>query len=111
NGGIDPEPCSRRSWLIKRSIAMRELAFYEAGYHEVKGIRRAVIPFRRLLRRLLRPIFLQLDAELRSLARRHDEFDRELKAVRAMGWDHVALARRLAVLEDHVDAILTAEAT
>jgi hypothetical protein len=92
---------------------MRDLVFYEAGYHEVKGIRRVVIPFRRLLRRLLRPIFLHLDsrlnslgAELNSLDRRQNLLDRDLKAVVAMGWDHVAMVRRLASLEEHVEALM-----
>ena len=118
---------------------MRDLAFYEAGCHEVNGIRRVVIPFRRLLRRLLRPIFLHLDSQLKSLEwretqldhrqnqfdhrqnqlgrdlmaaldRRQNLVDRDLKAVLAMGWDHVAIARRLAVLEDHLEAILSREA-
>ena len=99
---------------------MHNLVFYEAGCHEVKGIRRVVIPCRRLLRRLLRPIFLHLDsrlssldrrqnqlvAELNSLDRRQNLLDRDLKAVMAMGWDHVAMVRRLASLEEHVEALM-----
>ena len=92
---------------------MHDLVFYEAGCHEVKGMRRVVIPFRRLLRRLLRPIFLHLDsqlnslgAELNSLDRRQNLLDRDLKAVVAMGWDHVAMVRRLAALEEHVEALM-----
>jgi len=88
---------------------MRDLAFYEAGCHNINGIRRVVIPFRRLLRRLLRPIFLHLDNQLKSLDRRQNQLDRDLKAVLGMGWDHVAIARRLAVLEDHVEALLSRE--
>jgi len=97
---------------------MQNLVFYEAGCHEVKGIRRVVIPFRRLLRRLLRPIFLHLDsqlnslgAELNSLDRRQNLLDRDLKAVLAMGWDHVAMVRRLAALEDHVEALMQRDVT
>jgi chromosome segregation ATPase len=171
---------------------MDERPFYEAGYHEVKGIRRVVIPFRRLLRRVLRPILVELDnglislegrqvqlelrqaqLELRQaefdvhqndlvqrqndLAERQNEFaerqnefaerqnelaqrqnelaqrqtqlddrqsalnlgdsaatdrlqnrlDRELKALLAMGWDHVAVTRRLAALEDHIEMLLS----
>ena len=106
---------------------MQNLVFYEAGCHEVKGIRRVVIPFRRLLRRLLRPIFLHLDSQLNSLDRRQNLLDRDLKAAVAMGWDldrrqnlldrdlkaavamgwdHVAMVRRLAALEEHVEALL-----
>ena len=97
---------------------MHDLVFYEAGCHEVKGMRRVVIPFRRLLRRLLRPIFLHLDsqlnslgAELNSLDRRQNLLDRDLKAVLAMGWDHVAMVRRLAALEDHVEALMQRDVT
>jgi hypothetical protein len=92
---------------------MHNLVFYEAGCHEVKGIRRVVVPFRRLLRRLLRPIFLHLDSRLNSLDRRQnsldrrqDLLDRDLKAVAAMGWNHVAMVRRLAALEEHVEALM-----
>jgi hypothetical protein len=95
---------------------MRGLAFYEVGCHEINGMKRIVVPFRRLLRRLLRPIFLRLDSQLNSLDHRQsqldfrqNELDRDLKAVRGMGWDHVAIARRLAMLEDHVEALLSRE--
>jgi hypothetical protein len=86
---------------------MRDLAFYEVGCHELNGIKRVVIPFRRLLRRLLLPIFLHLDSQLKAIDRRQNQLDRDMKAVLGMGWDHVAIARRLGVLEDHVEALLS----
>jgi hypothetical protein len=59
-------------------------------------------------------MFFRLDADLRSLDqrqeqldRRQEQLDRQLKAVMAFGWDHVAMARRLAALEDHVDKLLS----
>jgi hypothetical protein len=88
---------------------MRDLAFYEVGCHELNGIKRVVIPFRRLLRRLLLPIFLHLDSQLKAIDRRQNQLDRDMKAVLGMGWDHVAIARRLALLEDHVEALLSRE--
>jgi hypothetical protein len=143
---------------------MDERLFYEAGYHEVKGIKRIALPVRRLVRRVLRPIFVELDNRLKSLDGRqaqfdvhqnkldqrqnelgqreneldhrqheldhrqnqlgdrqnqlgpevsaatdrlHNRLDRELKALLALGWDHVAVTRRLAVLEDRVEALLS----
>jgi hypothetical protein len=150
---------------------MDERLFYEVGYHEVKGIKRIALPVRRLVRRVLRPIFVELDNRLKSLDGRqaqfdvhqnkldqrqnelgqreneldhrqheldhrqheldqrqnqlgdrqnqlgpevsaatdrlHNRLDRELKALLALGWDHVAVTRRLAVLEDRVEALMS----
>lgn len=36
---------------------MRDLAFYNAGCLELRGLQRLTVPFRRLVRYLLRPIF------------------------------------------------------
>lgn len=85
---------------------MSAFAFYEAGCDDVRGKRRITVPLRRLLRRLLRPIFLRLRDQLDSLDRRQDRLERDLKAIEAMGWDHVAMSRRLAMLEDHIEALL-----
>jgi hypothetical protein len=91
---------------------VRDLAFYNAGYHETKGIRRVVLPFRRALRRVLRPIFLrqvelyqEIDHELNDLSRRQDELAEQLKTTLAFGWDYVAMVRRLAVLEDQIASV------
>ena len=48
----------------------------------------------------------QFVAELNSLDRRQNQLDRDLKAVVAMGWDYVAMVRRLAALEEHVEALM-----
>jgi hypothetical protein len=109
---------------------VHDLAFYNAGCHEARGARRVLVAVRRLLRRLLRPIFLRqvelfqglinrLDAgeqsvqavrdDVESLARRQDEVDERVETALAIGWDHVAMVRRLAVLEDQL-ATLTGQA-
>lgn len=110
---------------------MPDLAFYNAGCLEPRGLRRAVVPVRRLLRRLLRPIFLRqvelfqhliarLDADETSLrgacedverlSKRQDDLEERVETVLAFGWDYVAMVRRLAVLEDQL-AILTGQNT
>jgi hypothetical protein len=134
---------------------MRDFAFYNAGCTDLRGLRRLIVPFRRMVRRILRPIFYrqvelfqELSAELdhQSEARKQQqmELDRSRKAlndgrqelschreelkghhaeldrhraelerlierqdrVEALYWDHVALTRRLAALEDRVEALL-----
>lgn len=108
---------------------MRDLAFYNAGCHDPKGVRKAIVPFRRALRRVLRPAFQRLVEILTSLcdridaaehahgALRHDvaalraRQDRmagQLQTAVALGWDYVALTRRLAVLEDRVESLMPA---
>ncbi|HEV3167906.1 MAG TPA: hypothetical protein VGZ22_28150 [Isosphaeraceae bacterium] len=109
---------------------MIDLAFYNAGCHEPRGLRRGLIAWRRLLRRLLRPIFLRLADILQHICNRLDDHDRAVHSLRAdldrviqrdeqiarhlqaamsFGWDYVAMTRRLAILEDRVEA-LTAQA-
>jgi hypothetical protein len=109
---------------------VRDLAFYNAGCQETKGVRRAVVPFRRALRRLLRPIFYRqvellqeiwhrldhidhslqaLRHEVHTLSLRQDELDEQLKTTLAFGWDYVATVRRLAIMEDQI-ALLTGTA-
>jgi hypothetical protein len=115
-----------------------DLAFYNVGCERPRGIRLLVVVPRRILRRILRPIFhrqVELLRELfhrlyatelaververrqdelregltRDLGRRQDELDEKLQTLVAMGWDHVAVARRLAALEDQI-AVLTGTA-
>ena len=85
-----------------------------------------MVAIRRLLRRLLRPIFLhqvalfqylidrldqneKTDRALRDdvnrLGKRQDELEQRSENVLAYGWDYVAMVRRLAVLEDHLAAL------
>lgn len=89
-----------------------------------------MVPLRRALRRVLRPIFLRqvemfqevhhridhldhtchaIRHELHAIARRQDELSEQLKTTLAFGWDYVAMVRRLATLEDQV-ALLTGNA-
>lgn len=92
---------------------MRDFAFYNAGCEPSGSWRRSLIVGpRRLLRRLLRPIFQQQERIDHDFQDRFDALDarlaglaRELSAVAALGWDHVAIARRLAALEDEVERL------
>jgi hypothetical protein len=85
---------------------VQDLAFYNAGCSGLKGWRRIVIPFRRLLRRLLRPIFQRQVALFEQVFRREDLLEAQIQTTMAFGWDYVALVRRLAVLEDRVEALM-----
>lgn len=106
---------------------MHDLAFYNAGCHDLTGKRRLIIPFRRALRRILRPIFQRqvelfqalcdrLDAaddagrtlrrDLDHLQGRHDQLVDQVHSSVAFGWDYVAMTRRMAILEDRVEALM-----
>jgi hypothetical protein len=96
---------------------MRDYHFYNYGYTEPTGFRRIAIPFRRLLRRLLRPMFerqvdlcRQLDADIHTLSARQDRLHHQLEATSAFNCDYIAMVRRLAALEEHVEALLEREA-
>lgn len=98
---------------------MRDLAFYEIGCDAPTRKRAFVVLPRRLLRRILRPFFQRqvvlyrelhdridlLEHALRELRDRQDRLAAETFSSVALGWDHVALARRLAGLEDAVEAL------
>ncbi len=105
---------------------MYDLAFYNAGCDNTQGPRRVMVYTRRLLRRVLKPIFVRqvellqwivkrLDADERSLAgacddiallrKRQEEVDERVETILAFGWDYVAMVRRLAVLEDQVASL------
>jgi hypothetical protein len=108
--------------------AMDHLAFYNAGCEPTAGRVGLKIRLRRLGRRIMLPASQRLVDILISICRRLDvaEYEtHELKvlvdnlrrrqedqaakipATIAFGWDYVAMVRRLAVLEEHVDALLT----
>lgn len=104
------------SELQERTLSVRDLAFYNAGCNEPKGVRRITVMVRRVLRRLLRPIFFHQFALFQDLFDRLyaielaiKDAELAIKDVRqtalAFGWDYVALVRRLAVLEDQVAAL------
>ncbi len=78
---------------------MRDFAFYNAGCEPRRGLRGLLVPIRRLLRRLLRPIFLRQAELLEEIARRQERLE-------AFFCDATALARRLAVLEDRLEELL-----
>lgn len=103
-----------------------DLAFYNVGTEPGGGFRTLVVAPRRLLRRLLRPFLYRLveilqslcdrlDAEeqasrslrveMGELSARQDELTESLRTSITLGWDHVALARRLATLEDRVELL------
>ena len=88
---------------------MRDFAFYNAGVDDATGPRRALALARRLLRRVLRPIFFRQEAIYRELQEQIDALECQVRALAdraeatdAFGWDHVAMARRLAAIEDRL---------
>ena len=88
---------------------MRDFAFYNAGVDDATGPRRALAMARRLLRRVLRPIFFRQEAIYRDLQEQIDILESQIRALAdraeatdAFGWDHVAMARRLAAIEDRL---------
>ena len=95
---------------------MTDFAFDNESGDGPRGVKRLIVPVRRILRRILRPIFLRQAELMMQLAAQLDETDVTLQAVNrrldhtsdqiqdtiAFGWDYVAMARRLAALEDRV---------
>jgi hypothetical protein len=109
---------------------MNDVDFYSAGCEKRSGPQALIVPLRRALRRVLKPIlvrqfqiFQRLDAaeqELRGhLVRFREETLRfreethrtfeiqqaDMYSVMAFGWDYLALVRRIAALEDQVQAL------
>lgn len=67
---------------------MQDLIFYNAGCEKARGLRGVVVLFRRLLRRLLRPIFL-----------------RQVEIFQEMAGEIGALTRHYAALRSHVETL------
>jgi hypothetical protein len=74
-----------------------------------------VLPLRRVLVRILRPVFHRLaslletlEADQKRLAERQESLDRRVNALLNHGWDQAALLRRVALLERQLDEILQA---
>ncbi len=105
---------------------MSDLAFFNAGCTDKTGVRKLIVPPRRILRRLLRPIFQsqvvlfqwlcdrleiseqndqRIERDIKNLHKRQERLGDQIQATQALGWDHVALVRRLAVLEERVEAL------
>lgn len=110
---------------------MSDLRFHEVGCESPRGKRRISVFCRRVLRRILRPIFerqveilvalrsrievLELENgllrtslrdEIRGQNQRLQSHAAHIQAMIALGWDHVATTRRLASLEEHVESLL-----
>jgi hypothetical protein len=88
---------------------VRDFAFYNAGINDAKGPKRVLGLARRLVRRLLRPMFFHQEALYRDLQAQIDHLTGQVEALSrrsattdAFRWDSVAMARRLASLEDHL---------
>lgn len=111
----------------KEAVDVIDLAFYNAGCEQPRGARRVVVLVRRVLRRILRPIFSRqveilqhlcdrldrqdeerqvLRKDLDEVTRRDDQLALQTQAAMSFGWDYVAMVRRLAVLEDRVEALV-----
>lgn len=94
---------------------MRDYLFYGAGMQPSR-MRFLVVPARRVLRRLLRPMFVRqveiyegFAADIEDLRSRTEDLRKEIaevnekvESIAALGWDHVALTRRLAAIEDRL---------
>jgi len=104
---------------------MSGIRFEQPGPQGSSGLKRALVPFRRVLVRILRPILVQMADALQSFSTRldaaekrldvmdgrNDRQDEILQATIGFGWDHVAATRRLAALEDQVARCLAVQAS
>ncbi len=107
---------------------MDHLAFYNSGCEPISGRAGLKIRARRVARKLLLPGFQRLVEILASLCRRLDILEYEVRDLKAQvddlrrrqeehaskipatiafGWDYVAMVRRLAVLEEHMETLLS----
>ncbi|WP_169979989.1 hypothetical protein [Tautonia rosea] len=88
---------------------MRDFAFYNTGINDAKGPKRVLGLARRLVRRLLRPMFFHQEVLYRDLQAQIDHLSGQVEALSqrsattdAFRWDSLAMARRLASIEDHL---------
>lgn len=88
---------------------MRDYKFYGEGMDPRRG-GQVVVLTRRVLRRLLRPIFYrqaalfeELGAEIENLSARVARLEADAKTTGAVGSDLTALTRRLAAIEDRLN--------
>lgn len=108
---------------------MPDLDFQAAGTVRSDGERSRTFVLRRWLCRLLRPIFakqveilqeictrldseewgtVSLQRQVQYVDGRVDTLSSQMRTTVALGWDYVATVRRLAVLEDRVEALMEA---
>lgn len=85
---------------------MRDYDFCGRGCFSAKGRRALLLPFRLLLRKLLVPIFQRQIELFRSLGVEIDALKERQDRLDAITSDCVAMTRRLAMLEDQVEALL-----
>jgi hypothetical protein len=95
-----------------------DLVFYNVpGDDSKRGVKKVLVLGRRVVRRLLRPIFQRqveiyqdvyhkLDEQDRAIEQVHQAVRADMQAVMAFGWDYAAMVRRLAVLEDRVEELM-----
>ncbi|MDQ6909198.1 MAG: hypothetical protein M3Z84_00190 [Actinomycetota bacterium] len=88
---------------------MRDYKFYGVGM-DPRHAQHVVVLSRRLLRRLLRPIFYrqaqlfeELGSEIDELRARLAAIDKEVRSLPTIESDHVAFGRRLAAIEDKLN--------
>lgn len=95
---------------------MSDDKFYHAGFESSRGPKRILLSVRRVLRRVLRPMLVKLGEQIDVITARLDENEKQIEGLHArldqtcdqmqatisFGWDYVAMARRLASLEDQV---------
>ncbi len=72
-----------------------------------------MVPIRRLVYRMLRPVFLRLAAQVGDLeagqcevAKRLEGQSEQIDTLVNLGWDQAALLRRLAILEQQVEDLM-----
>ncbi len=93
---------------------MRDFAFYNAGVDDATGPKRMLGLVRRLIRRVLRPMFYRQEAIYQELQEQIDHLSAQIQTLNdrvattdAFGWDSVAMARRMSAIEDHLASVRT----
>lgn len=91
---------------------MPEPSITNAGLDVPRGVGRVLVPFRWLIRRLLRAPLRRVETTLTAMETRmevmseqNEMSNRRARQAAAFGWDYVALVRRVTVLEDLVEEL------
>jgi hypothetical protein len=85
---------------------MRDCHFYRAGCDKARGLGKLLLPVRRLLRRILRPMLFRQVELFEGFDHDLERLEGFLESLHGFLVDREALARRLAVLEDRLEALL-----